>query len=105
MEAIGRALCRHHRDVARQDCVQRIRHALRWRPSVRMEARDLPGRVHARVGATRHDEPCPAGEHLVERLAERPLDRPLGGLARPAAEARAVVLERELEQWHRPSLR
>ena len=38
-----------------------------------------------------------AGKDDVERIADDPLDRPLFRLPRPAAEAAAVVLERQLQ--------
>ena len=98
MEALRRLLGREDGDVVRQRGVQRLGRALRaaGRPRRR---RSQPGRSRGpRVGAPGDREPVPAREHGVERVAHDTFDRAQAGLARPAAEARAVVLERELER-------
>src|SRR6185369_1713461 len=65
-----------------------------------LDARHLPQRVHARVGASgtvhRHGtafEPC-------ERILEQALHGVAFGLALPANEPRAVVREGELQSAH-----
>jgi hypothetical protein len=50
--------------------------------------------MDARIGAPGDRETVPDWEDGAQRLAQRALDRPLAGLARPAAEVRAVVRER-----------
>ena len=64
-------------------------------PPVRVEAHNLPGRVHAGVGAPGNGEAAPPGQDRVERVAQGALDGPRARLARPALEAGAVVLERQ----------
>jgi hypothetical protein len=53
--------------------------------------------MDARVGAAGHSETAPPGKDGIERLADDAFDGPLARLPRPAAEARAVVLERHLQ--------
>ena len=97
MEVLRRLLGREDGDVLGQRSVQRLRRPLGRRPALDVDARDLAGRVDARVGAPGDGEPVPAREDGVERVAQRAFDRAQARLARPAVEARAVVLERELE--------
>src|SRR5574337_717799 len=63
--------------------------------TIRARRRGEPG-VEARVGAPRDAELRPRRERRVERAPQRLLDRPQAWLARPAAKARPVVLERQL---------
>jgi hypothetical protein len=53
--------------------------------------------MDARVRPTGDREPLPAWIYGVERITQRSFHRALTGLARPAVEARAVVLEGQLE--------
>ena len=90
-----------HRHVGRQRRVERLGRRRGGRAARHLDARDLPGRVHAGVGAPGDGEAVPAARiDRVERLAERALDRSLAGLPRPAVERATVVLERQLEQRH-----
>ena len=65
--------------------------------------RHLPGRVDAGVGAPRDDEPRVAAEDPGEGVLERALHGAQPGLARPAAEVRAVIGDIEPDA-HGPSL-
>ena len=87
-------------DVVGQRGVERLgepRH--RW-AALGVEARDLPGRMNARVGPAGDGEAAPGRQDGVERLAQRALDRPLARLPRPAAKPGPVVLERQPEGRH-----
>ena len=97
VEPVRRLLRREDGDVVGQGRVQRLARTLERRPALDVDARDLPGRVHAGVRASGDREPVPARKHAPERIAHDSLHRSQPGLARPAAEARAVVLEREPE--------
>jgi len=59
--------------------------------------------VHAGVGAPRDRKRVERREGLRERVAQLAFDRPLARLARPAAEVRAVILERQLQTQVRRS--
>ena len=99
VEPVRSVLCGEHRDVGRQRRVERLRRLRGRRAARHLDARDLPGRVHARVGASCDGEPVPAVRvDRVERLAEHALDRSLAGLPRPAVERATVVLERQLQE-------
>ena len=66
------------------------------------QARDLPERVHAGVGASgAGDRDRRVLSSSRERVFEQALDRGAGRLPLPADEARAVVGERQLEGWQR----
>ena len=77
--------------------VQGLRRSLWRRPAPDLDGRDLPGRMHAGVGASGDSEPVPLREDGFERVAQHSFDRAEARLARPAVERGAVVLERELE--------
>ena len=69
-------------DVVRQDGVERLGRALRRRPALDVDARDLAERVDAGVGAPGDGEPAPAREHAARApRAARP--RPCAGRAAP----------------------
>ena len=74
-----------HRHVGRQRRVERLGRLRGGRAARHLDARDLPGRVHARVGPPRDGEPVPAAriDH-VERLAERRPRRFAGRAAAPS---------------------
>ena len=59
---------------------------------------DLRGRVDSGVRPPGDGEVAPAPVDRVQRLAEHTLDGALAGLPRPAPEAGAVVLERQLQR-------
>src|SRR5688500_16700548 len=100
VEAVWRLLCADDADVARKSGVERLREPRdRW-AGVRVEARDLAGRVHAGVRAAGDRKPAPAGKHGVECLPDGPFDGSRAGLPRPALEVAAVVLERETQCRH-----
>ncbi len=103
MKALRRRLGRDEGHVLRKRSVQRLSRALNGRAALDVDARYLPRRVDSGVGPTRHGKPFRAREDHRERLAKDTLDRPLAGLPRPAAEARPVVLECQLE-IHPPPL-
>ncbi len=97
IEVLGRLHGLDDGNVLRQRRVQRLQHPLpRW-TSLDSNARHLTRRVHTGVGAPGHREPLPPREQHVERVSEHSFDRAQAGLPRPAAKARAVVLERQLE--------
>ena len=101
VEPVRRILRVEHRHVGRQRRVERLGRLRGGRAARHLDARNLPGRVHAGVGPPRDGEPVPAAriDH-VERLAEHALDRSLAGLPRPAVERATVVLERQLQERH-----
>ena len=68
---------------------------LRTRRRLALVARHLPARVHAAVGSAGHREPHLPAQDGRERVLERLLHRPDPGLAGPATEVRAVVLEQQ----------
>ena len=70
---------------------------------VEIDVGDLSGRVHARIGAPRDDEPRLPAEDAGEGALERALHRAESGLQRPAAEVRPVVGDVEPDA-HRASL-
>src|SRR5437764_849794 len=82
------------RYVARELGVQRFGSAFGRGPAIGVDARDLRERMNARVGPAGHGETVPTREDGLERLPQRPFDRPHPRLGGPAPEARAVVLER-----------
>ena len=71
----------------------------RW-AALGVEARDLPGRMDARIRPAGDGEAAPGRQHGVERLAHTPLDRPLARLPRPAAKPGPVVLQRQPQRRH-----
>ena len=70
---------------------------------VEVDVRHLAGGMDAGVGAPGDHEPRVAAEDARERVLERPLHGAQPGLARPAAEVRAVIGDIEPDA-HRPSL-
>ena len=62
---------------------------------VQVDVRDLAGGVDSGVGATGDDEGCGAAEDSLQGGLERALNCAERGLARPAAEVRAVVSDVE----------
>ena len=81
VEPVRGVLGREHRDVGRQRRVERLGRLRGGRAARHLDARHLPGRVHARVGAPGDGEPVPAARvDDVERLAER-RPRPFAGRA------------------------
>jgi hypothetical protein len=88
VEAVGRRRAAYHRDVVRQQRVQRA--GLGRRAGVR---RDLPPRVHPAIGPPGHRERHLAAEHHPQRPLELALHGPVPGLPRPAGERAAVVLD------------
>ena len=85
----GASSAREHRHVGRQRRVERLGRPRGRRAARHLDARDLPGRVDARVGAPGDGEPVPAARiDRVERLAER-RPRPCAGrAAAPSRETR-----------------
>ena len=103
VEPVGRVLGVEHGHVGRKRRVERLGRPVGGRASRDDDARDLPRRVHARVGAAGDRETFPAvGIDDVEGLAQDALDGALAGLPRPAVEVAAVVLECELQDRHGP---
>ena len=94
MEVRRRLLGRDDGDVAGQYRVQRFGRPLDRRPARHVDRDDVGERVHAGVGAAGDDELRPAGEDRFQRLAQHTLHRAQTRLRGPAAEGRAVVLER-----------
>ena len=92
------------RDVLRERRVQRLGGALRRRAAADLDRRDVRERVDARVGAAGDGETVDRVVQLRERGAELALDGALARLARPAAEAGAVVRERQLHEHVRRRL-
>ena len=74
VEPLRCLLGREHRDVGRERRVERLRGPVGGRASPDDDARDLPRRVHAGVGATGDGEPLPAaaGRWRREPRAELP---------------------------------
>jgi hypothetical protein len=91
VEAVGHRRRLVHGDVAAGQGVQAGQ--ARQRTVV---AGDLRPRVHAAIGAPRDRELHRVGQQDPERVLELVLHGPLALLARPAGEARAVVLDQQL---------
>src|SRR5262249_44755983 len=87
VEVCGRFSGLEHGDVLRQHGVERGSRTLYRRAALDLDARYLPGRMDAGIGAPCHREPVPARKHRTERLEQHTLDRAEPGLARPAVEA------------------
>ncbi len=94
MKSDGRAVGAHDGEIRRQERVQRFGGALGRGPADDLDRGDVPVRMDAGVGAPCDHELLVGAVQRLERASEHPLDRPLAGLARPAAEAGAVVGER-----------
>src|SRR6478609_6420493 len=99
VEAGGNLLVAEDRDVVGEQAVERECGTIRRRPgAVHRHRRDVGQRMDTCVRTPGYDEIREGGPERTERAAQRPLDRPLAGLAGPAAKPGAVVLERELER-------
>ena len=96
VEAVGRRGAGEHRHVGRQDRVERARV-----DGLAVVRGDLPPGVHAAVGAPGDGQRDLAPRDRRERPLELLLHGALAGLARPAREGRAVVLEVQAGRGHR----
>src|SRR5262245_3214915 len=90
VEAVWRGRALEHRDLVRQDRVQRAGEVAR-RLASPLEARHLTPRVNARVGAPGNGEGHGLAEDALERALDLALHGAQAGLRGPAREGRAVV--------------
>src|SRR5208282_1372613 len=91
-----------HHDVGRQRRVQSTLQLGGVERARNRNRRDLPARMHARVGAARTEHPHRGGENPLERGFDPSLYRIVARLKLPSGIVAAVVLERELEDHARP---
>jgi hypothetical protein len=97
MEVRRRLFRTDDRDVVGQRRIERLGRTRGGRATLDVDAGHLAERVDARVGTAGDGESVNRAVELLECAPELAFDGAKTGLGRPAAEAGAVVLEREPE--------